>query len=100
MMLDDVDPKTNQRTSTETIGTSEHFVYDDAKRLATYTPAPRRISSGRGRPDRRADRPVPERGSERARTRWRRDGNGHDDRERSDRRTGRHLTYTPPTRPT
>jgi LPS export ABC transporter protein LptC len=39
MPLDDVDPKTNQRTSTETIGTSEHFVYDDAKRLATYTSA-------------------------------------------------------------
>jgi lipopolysaccharide export system protein LptA len=39
MPIDDVDPKTNQRTSTETIGTSEHFVYDDAKRLATYTSA-------------------------------------------------------------
>jgi lipopolysaccharide export system protein LptA len=39
MLLDDVDPKTGQRTSTETIGTSEHFVYEDAKRLATYTSA-------------------------------------------------------------
>ena len=37
MMLDDVDPKTNQRTSTETIGTADHFVYEDAKRLSTYT---------------------------------------------------------------
>jgi lipopolysaccharide export system protein LptA len=37
MMMDDVDPKTNQRTSTETIGTSDNFVYEDAKRLATYT---------------------------------------------------------------
>jgi LPS export ABC transporter protein LptC len=39
MMIDDVDPKTNQRKATETIGTSEHFVYEDAKRLATYTSA-------------------------------------------------------------
>jgi lipopolysaccharide export system protein LptA len=39
MMLDDVDPKTKQRTSTETIGTADHFVYEDAKRLATYTSA-------------------------------------------------------------
>ena len=37
MMLDDVDPKTNQRTPTETIGTADNFVYEDAKRLATYT---------------------------------------------------------------
>ena len=35
--MDDVDPKTNQRTSTETIGTADNFVYEDAKRLATYT---------------------------------------------------------------
>jgi lipopolysaccharide export system protein LptA len=39
MMLDDVDPKTKQRTSTETTGTADHFVYEDAKRLATYTSA-------------------------------------------------------------
>jgi lipopolysaccharide export system protein LptA len=37
MLLDDVDPKTKQRTSTETIGTSDDFLYEDAKRLATYT---------------------------------------------------------------
>ena len=37
MMIDDVDPKTKQRTSTETIGTADNFVYEDAKRLATYT---------------------------------------------------------------
>jgi LPS export ABC transporter protein LptC len=37
MMLDDVDPKTKQRRSTETIGTSDVFTYDDAKRLAVYT---------------------------------------------------------------
>jgi len=37
MMMDDVDPKTKQRTSTETIGTADNFVYEDAKRLATYT---------------------------------------------------------------
>jgi lipopolysaccharide export system protein LptA len=37
MMLDDVDPKTQQRTSTETIGTGDNFLYEDAKRLATYT---------------------------------------------------------------
>ena len=39
MLIDDVDPKTNERKSTETIGTGEHFVYDDAKHLATYTSA-------------------------------------------------------------
>ena len=37
MMLDDVDPKTKAKKSTETIGNSDLFVYEDAKRLATYT---------------------------------------------------------------
>jgi lipopolysaccharide export system protein LptA len=37
MMLDDVDPKTNQKKTTETIGNSDVFVYEDAKRQATYT---------------------------------------------------------------
>jgi lipopolysaccharide transport protein LptA len=37
MMLEDVDPKTKQRSLTQTVGTGETFVYDDAKRLATYT---------------------------------------------------------------
>jgi lipopolysaccharide transport protein LptA len=37
MMMDDVDPKTNARTRTRTIGEGDLFVYDDAKRLATYT---------------------------------------------------------------
>ena len=37
MMMDDVDPKTNVRKSTKSTGESETFVYDDAKRLATYT---------------------------------------------------------------
>ena len=38
-----------QRTSTETIGTSDNFLYEDAKRLATYTTTgtARRTWSGR-----------------------------------------------------
>ena len=37
MMLDDVDPKTNAKTPTRSVVEADHFVYDDAKRLATYT---------------------------------------------------------------
>jgi lipopolysaccharide transport protein LptA len=37
MMLDEVDQKTGVRKSTKSTGESETFVYDDAKRLATYT---------------------------------------------------------------
>ena len=37
MMLDEVDQKTGARKSTKSTGESENFVYDDAKRLATYT---------------------------------------------------------------
>jgi LPS export ABC transporter protein LptC/lipopolysaccharide transport protein LptA len=37
MMMDDVDPKTNERKSTKTTGDADTFLYDDAKRLATYT---------------------------------------------------------------
>ncbi|MEP6916700.1 MAG: LptA/OstA family protein [Acidobacteriota bacterium] len=37
MMLDEVDAETNVRKSTRTKGGSEYFLYDDAKRLATYT---------------------------------------------------------------
>jgi lipopolysaccharide export system protein LptA len=37
MMLDDVDPKTNAKTPTRSVVESDQFVYDDAKRLATYT---------------------------------------------------------------
>jgi lipopolysaccharide transport protein LptA/LPS export ABC transporter protein LptC len=37
MMMDDVDPKTNVRKSTKSTGESQAFLYDDAKRLATYT---------------------------------------------------------------
>jgi LPS export ABC transporter protein LptC/lipopolysaccharide transport protein LptA len=37
MMMDDVDPKTNVRKTTKSTGESEMFVYDDDKRLATYT---------------------------------------------------------------
>jgi LPS export ABC transporter protein LptC/lipopolysaccharide transport protein LptA len=37
MMMDDVDPKTNVRKSTKSTAESETFLYDDAKRLATYT---------------------------------------------------------------
>jgi lipopolysaccharide transport protein LptA len=36
MMLDDVDPA-GKRTATRTTGDGDAFVYDDAKRLATYT---------------------------------------------------------------
>ena len=37
MMLDEVDQKTSVRRTTRSIGESEAFLYDDAKRLATYT---------------------------------------------------------------
>jgi LPS export ABC transporter protein LptC len=37
MMLDDVDPKTNAKKPVRSVGEADHFIYDDAKRLATYT---------------------------------------------------------------
>jgi lipopolysaccharide export system protein LptA len=37
MLLDDVDPTTGARKSTQSIGEADTFVYDDARRLATYT---------------------------------------------------------------
>ena len=37
MKLSEVDAKTKERKTTDTIGRSEAFEYDDAKRLATYT---------------------------------------------------------------
>ncbi len=37
MMLEEVDPKTNVRKTTHSVGESDTFLYDDAKRLATYT---------------------------------------------------------------
>lgn len=45
MMLDEVDQKTGARKSTKSTGESETFVYDDAKRLATYTTKAHLISS-------------------------------------------------------
>jgi lipopolysaccharide export system protein LptA len=40
MMLEDVDPKTKQRKAAPTTATAESLVYDDAKRLATYSSSP------------------------------------------------------------
>jgi lipopolysaccharide transport protein LptA len=37
MLLDEVDKETGQRKATRSVGKSEHFSYDDAKRIATYT---------------------------------------------------------------
>src|SRR5262249_32714324 len=37
MLLDEVDKDTGQRKTTRSVGTSDHFNYDDAKRLAIYT---------------------------------------------------------------
>jgi lipopolysaccharide transport protein LptA len=37
MMVDEVDSKTGVRKQTRSIGEGDDFVYDDAKRLATYT---------------------------------------------------------------
>jgi lipopolysaccharide transport protein LptA len=37
MTLDEKDPKTGARKSTRSVGQGENFLYDDAKRLATYT---------------------------------------------------------------
>ena len=48
MMLDEVDQKTDVRKSTKSTGESETFVYDDAKRLATYTTKAHLISSSGG----------------------------------------------------
>jgi lipopolysaccharide export system protein LptA len=40
MLLDDTDPKTKKKTTAETNATAEVMVYEDAKRLATYTAGP------------------------------------------------------------
>ena len=40
MFFDDVDPKTKEKKSTQTTGTADHLVYEDAKRLATYLTGP------------------------------------------------------------
>ncbi len=40
MFFDDVDPKTKEKKSTQTTGTADHLVYEDAKRLATYITGP------------------------------------------------------------
>ena len=37
MMFDDVNPKTKERKASQTVATADRLVYDDAKRLATYT---------------------------------------------------------------
>ena len=37
MFFDDVDPKTKERKPTKTTGTADKLVYEDARRLATYT---------------------------------------------------------------
>jgi lipopolysaccharide export system protein LptA len=37
MTLDEVDPKTGARKPTPSIGEADNFVYDEARRLATYT---------------------------------------------------------------
>jgi lipopolysaccharide export system protein LptA len=51
MMLTDEDPKTKLRKPTETRASAETLVYDDAKRLATYTsaaPATARLTNSQG----------------------------------------------------
>jgi lipopolysaccharide export system protein LptA len=51
MMLEDEDPKTKVRKLTETRGSADILVYDDAKRLATYTATgatPARLASVQG----------------------------------------------------
>ena len=51
MMLEDEDPKTKVRKLTETVATADNLVYDDAKRLATYTatgPAPATLKTAQG----------------------------------------------------
>jgi lipopolysaccharide export system protein LptA len=51
MWLDDVNPETKQRTPTETKATADQMVYDDSKRLATYTATgttPARLVSAQG----------------------------------------------------
>ena len=51
MMFEDEDPKTKVRKLTETVATADNLVYDDAKRLATYTatgPAPATLKTAQG----------------------------------------------------
>ena len=40
MMFEDVNPKTKERKASQTTATADRLVYDDAKRLATYTTGP------------------------------------------------------------
>jgi lipopolysaccharide export system protein LptA len=40
MFFDDVDPKTKERKPAQTTGTADQLVYEDSKRLATYTTGP------------------------------------------------------------
>jgi LPS export ABC transporter protein LptC len=40
MLLQDVDPATKQKKTSQTVATADELVYDDAKRLAVYTGTP------------------------------------------------------------
>jgi LPS export ABC transporter protein LptC len=48
MLMEDVDPKTKQKTVTPTDATSDLLVYDEAKRLAVYTGTPERQAHMQG----------------------------------------------------
>jgi len=95
MMLEDEDPKTKVRTLTETRASADMLVYDDAKRLATYTATgktPASLTSAQG--DMRGNRIdlfLKESGNELERAEA--DGNVSVKQETMF-STGKHLVYT------
>ena len=71
MMLEDEDPKTKVRKLTETRGSADILVYDDAKRLATYTATGAdtgALEERAGRHERQPHRSLPEGERQRSRT--------------------------------
>jgi LPS export ABC transporter protein LptC len=48
MLMEDVDPKTKEKTLTLTVATANQLVYDDEKRLAVYTGTPERQAHMKG----------------------------------------------------
>ena len=60
-MFEETDTKTGARRAGQTTGKAETFVYDDAKRLATYTGKAQHQRLA-GQRHRRKDRAVPEAG--------------------------------------
>ena len=95
MFFDDVDPKTKERKSTRTTAVADKLVYEDAKRVATYTGTESERANIVGpQGDLTADKIqlfLKEGGSELERA----EADGHVEVKEGQRRaTGDHLTYT------